>query len=529
MLLNLQMDFAPAQEAIAEAQSLPLLTSLSASPALYTLGGWVDGPTGSADDWEDAQRLGASAADWGLRLVENVLESQKDQTKWTREAVQALLTQEQALRAASAKPIHDRAAELVPDLVPHELGILESIGGLLERAPSSFASAVVQPDDSPLRALMELFTRPPQVPTYWAGIMDDEEEAERASTAYAKLKTGAAHTIVGAAADDENLAQLCPLDGSFLSPHWFVDALVSAVHSSDAPAATCALLALGNLARDGPRSEAIARMPGLLEHTVSQLAKNDVKMAHAAVGLLKNLAIPTSNKVPVFASGVLLKLVPLLSRERDMIQPLQFGVVGLLRQLSNATSAPQIALGVLGTLPAVESSPFDALVALRARSDHASLRLEIARVNVALIRAIWSARANDRSTADIATFQGTSEAEAKEALSEARAKLQQRPVLEALVDLLRYGRKHAVLMSEGLLALSLASSASTDTGTLYLSPSRARSPLYGRSVPFAHRGQSRDTVSIRYGSAAIPLGFDAAPSGRECVQFDPTSCQCTSM
>ena len=87
-----------------------------------------------------------------------------------------------------------------------------------------------------------------------------------------------------------------------------------------------------------PRTEALGSTPGLLDGVVRHLAADNIRLAHAAVGLLKNLAIPVPNKAPIVAAGVVPLLLPLLSRERDMVQPLQHGVVGLLKHLANSVT-----------------------------------------------------------------------------------------------------------------------------------------------------------------------------------------------
>lgn len=214
-----------------------------------------------------------------------------------------------------------------------------------------------------------------------------------------------------------------------------------------------------------PRCEALGSTPGLLDGVVRHLAADHIRLAHAAVGLLKNLAIPVPNKAPIVAAGAVPLLLPLLSRERDMVQPLQHGVVGLLKHLANSPTVPLVALGLLGAWPSAES-PLEALEALRMRTDQVSLRLEIARIYVSLIRTLWSARAND--VPRLAADAQTSEQELSGALEKARAALQTEPIFSALVDLLRFGRKYAVLVSDSLLALTLASSTSKEAAGIVL-------------------------------------------------------------
>ena len=180
--------------------------------------------------------------------------------------------------------------------------------------------------------------------------------------------------------------------------------------------------------------------------------------------MLKNLAVSPANKEKVFEAGIVPLLPALLVRERDMVQPLQFGVVGLLRQLANATTAPQISLGILGVWPQDTPDVLVDLVALHKRSDHMSLRMDIARVYVALIRSLWSSRTSERSIQELASTMHADISAVQQALTAGRTKLQTQPILEGLSDLLRHSRASAVIQSEALLALSLTSSSSKDTG-----------------------------------------------------------------
>lgn len=251
-LLNIQMDYAPAKKALREAHAPPRVCTLATCPGLYVLGAWMH-QSGDLGAWVEHQTLGATAAEWGLRLVHDILEEEEDEQVdqgWTPDAVQALLRPLQAVLAASDAVIPPETVAAAADLAENELSMLESIAVLLERTASSFASAVVTPDDEPLRTLVQIVTHPPRLPSDWKALLE-EEELQRTEAVLAQLPAGAAHVIVAAAAEDANLDKLCPLQGASIAPGWFVEALVAAVHSSEAPTASCAMLALGNLARDG--------------------------------------------------------------------------------------------------------------------------------------------------------------------------------------------------------------------------------------------------------------------------------------
>lgn len=219
---------------------------------------------------------------------------------------------------------------------------------------------------------------------------------------------------------------------------------------------------LTNLA---PRCEALLRVPRLLPAAVAHLA-GSAHVSFAAVGFLRNLAIPPANKRPMVEADVVPGVLPLLARERDMVPMLQQGVVALLKHVCGTPQDPEVAMLVLRT------SPLESLAALRARSDQAALRLEVARVYVALIRTLWSAAAHQNM----------------EGVAAARARLATPAVIEALVDLVRFARKHPVLASEGFLTLTLVASASKSTGTPPFLPSRRCAASPGVRRPPAYRG-----------------------------------------
>ncbi|WFD42090.1 hypothetical protein MPSI1_000728 [Malassezia psittaci] len=463
MLLNLQMDYEPAKKALHHAQIVPKLAELSASPALYSLGAPAKSK-GENQQLLDALQQSATAACWGLCLVGDLLEMESDKVQWTREAVQALADQEQSFRAVTNESTSTDATSNAMDIISLELQILESIGAILEHSSDSFLYALVHPSDGPLQILLEFLTMTPKVPGYWQHALLNEEIEEEANTAFAKLKAGAAHAIIGAAGVNANLEQLCPIHTDQINSQWFVKGLLKAMVSSDLPSMTCALLALGNLARDNQRSETIIEIPTLLPKAIELLDQKDIKLSYAALGLLNNLAVPQTNRVKVFNSGVLSHLAPMLERERDMIQPLQFAVIKLLRQLINTDNSPQILIGVVATPSTTAPQLLSRVAELLKRTDNVSLKAEIARLYAAILRSLGRYKSIDRSLSGLEVQSPLSEDEAKNALDQVWAYMKQESVINALVELLRHSRQHAVTMSEGLLGLAILSSKSSEEG-----------------------------------------------------------------
>ena len=67
---------------------------------------------------------------------------------------------------------------------------------------------------------------------------------------------------------------------------------------------------------------------------------SDVKLQHALVGLLKNLAIPKANKTILGEAGVIagLRDMNAWSSERDLLGSVQGGAIGVVKHLCNGNS-----------------------------------------------------------------------------------------------------------------------------------------------------------------------------------------------
>ncbi|KAG9286825.1 hypothetical protein G9A89_012375 [Geosiphon pyriformis] len=154
----------------------------------------------------------------------------------------------------------------------------------------------------------------------------------------------------------------------------------------------CAALSLGNLARNDAHCIKLVQEFNVVKPLIQALtssAKN-FKIQHAVVGLLKNLAIPVSNKAPIGSMGVIELVSPLLSQ--DTIQPIQVGVVGILKHLSvtNASNSKRIILGEHVPDIADSPKPLSRLLSVIQNTDDISVRSEGTRVLVNLIKNIWS-------------------------------------------------------------------------------------------------------------------------------------------
>ncbi|WFC98006.1 hypothetical protein MYAM1_000727 [Malassezia yamatoensis] len=510
MLLNLQKDFEPAKKALRHAQIVPKVTELSASPDLYSLGAPAKSK-GENQQLLDALKQSATAACWGLCLVEDLLETESDTVNWTREAVQALTGQEQSFRAATREAISIDATSNTMDVVSLELQILDSIGAILEHSSDSFFYALVHPSDGPLQSLLDCMTMSSEMPGYWQHALLDEELKQDTNTAIAKLRAGAAHAIIGAAGVDANLEQLCPIHHNQVNSRWFVKGLLKAIMSSDLPSMTCALLALGNLARDNQRSESIIEVPTLLPRAIELLDRQDTKLSYAILGFLNNLAVPQANKMRILNLGVLSHLAPMLERERDMIQPLQFAVIKLLRQLINTDNSPQILVKIVATPSTTAPQTLSSVAELLKRTDSIPLKAEIARLYTAILRSLRRYDSSDASLSGIEVQTPFRDDEAKKALDQVWAYMKQESVIDALVILLRHSRQHAVTMSEGLLGLAILSSKSSEEGKFERHADAAIMTLGGIQKSDLAIGEAETEMPFRSGLEAMVFVLDHMP------------------
>ncbi|KAF7949618.1 uncharacterized protein EAE97_003127 [Botrytis byssoidea] len=151
----------------------------------------------------------------------------------------------------------------------------------------------------------------------------------------------------------------------------------------------CACIMLGNLARN---DEAC----GLFVHTarvhlplISILKNvNDSQLLHAALGFLKNLALPLRNKEVLGSSGTF-EVLPRLWL-LDILQPIQLSSISLSRQLVNGSmeNVERVCarLSTDKDSPAYERSNISLLIGLFDRTDVEPIKMEISRLITAVCR-----------------------------------------------------------------------------------------------------------------------------------------------
>ncbi|GAB5586692.1 hypothetical protein Unana1_01592 [Umbelopsis nana] len=131
----------------------------------------------------------------------------------------------------------------------------------------------------------------------------------------------------------------------------------------------------------------------------------DLRVQHAVVSILKNLSLPISyerfinpilleqNKQSVGAAGTIQIVSEYLDSSKDMLKPVQFAVIGILKLLSigDVFNATQIVIPerhIEGGSSGI--SPLTRVIEFIERVDDVAARSEATRVLVNLIKTVWS-------------------------------------------------------------------------------------------------------------------------------------------
>lgn len=170
-----------------------------------------------------------------------------------------------------------------------------------------------------------------------------------------------------------------------------VDYLIQWLSSSRAQMRICSCLVLGNLARSDPVCLDMVRRLNLHERLLQILRdQTDMQVAYAALGFLRNLALPAENKT-VLGS---LESTELISTfwSSDSNPQVQHASVGLLRQLlHNCIGNVRWLLESLSPdqdSPAHEKTYLSLLLLLYGRTDDISTKVEIGRTVATICRCI---------------------------------------------------------------------------------------------------------------------------------------------
>lgn len=151
----------------------------------------------------------------------------------------------------------------------------------------------------------------------------------------------------------------------------------------------CACIMLGNLARSDDACEEFVHTSQVHKPLITVLANaNDSQILHAALGFLKNLALPMKNKEALGNAGIF-EVLPRLWL-LDTLQQIQFSSISLARQLIVGTfeNVRRVCqrLSDDKDSPAHMRSNLSLLIALFDRTDVEPIKMEISRLITAVCR-----------------------------------------------------------------------------------------------------------------------------------------------
>ncbi|RUP42801.1 armadillo-type protein [Jimgerdemannia flammicorona] len=157
----------------------------------------------------------------------------------------------------------------------------------------------------------------------------------------------------------------------------------------------CAALSIGNLARNDEHCIDLVQKHHLEVPLLAILMRtNDMRTQHAVISIVKNLSLPKANKSLLGASGAIQAAARFLKESKDMLKPIQFGAVGVLKHLAtgNFENASRMITGrePSDQSPSLTTTPLDRLIALVRRTDDMPTKSEGTRVLVNLVKVVWA-------------------------------------------------------------------------------------------------------------------------------------------
>lgn len=232
--------------------------------------------------------------------------------------------------------------------------------------------------DATLTALVNSYTRFDSRPVIEGPTVPDEEEAE----ALQQMRSGLNQALSDVSALPE-FKEAVPV----VSP--FSSSLRRWLSSPQLQLQVCACIMLGNLARSDAACEEFVHTCAVHKPLVTVLTNaNDPQLLHAALGFLKNLALPSKNKEAIGDTGIYDALPRLWLL--DTSQQIQFTSISLARQLLTRTWANVRrvceALSQDHDSPAHMRSKLSLLIGLFDRTDLEPIKMEIARLITAVCR-----------------------------------------------------------------------------------------------------------------------------------------------
>ncbi|EPE31627.1 ARM repeat-containing protein [Glarea lozoyensis ATCC 20868] len=231
--------------------------------------------------------------------------------------------------------------------------------------------------DTTLTVLIESYTRFDAQVTLGSA-QPDEEDAKLLS----QMRTNFNQVLSDVSALPE-FKEACPV----VSP--FTSSLRRWLSSPQLQLQVCACIMLGNLARSDEACVEFVHTSQVHKPLIAILKDaNDSQLLHAALGFLKNLALPDKNKDEIGNAGI----IPILPRlwHLDTLQDIQFSSISLARQL--IINSFMNVRRICKRLSDDEDSPANSrtylsfLIGLFERTDVEPIKMEISRLVTALCR-----------------------------------------------------------------------------------------------------------------------------------------------
>lgn len=500
-VLNMQLEHIATRQSLANADCIGTLTAVASHPRVYLPHLWAAPLTVELENDAEAaikMKMGATVSSWAWRVVQEIFDDAKEEKEGEvgtpsdemhddaeDEAedgrgvkdVKAILSKRcfgdmlRPLSLYNAVSESERGKRLdldvddVEEMVDSDAEILQTVGGLLETCAAeehafrqTAIKTIEQHGETAGRTGLDTFmsfVEQAELPREWvrdfsalpsssatpsdevALSSEDAQAADEMRKAFASIKASAARAVVAISGDDSNMVTL--FSGSF----GFIDRLKSWIRydpKTRDDLVSCGMLALGNLARSDAHCLSLVQEHELAPFLASLLKEaDDIKVAHGLVSLLKNLSIPAANKVVIGELGVIEAVVRFMEKDKDMVQPLQFATVGLLKHLCSGVVENAVRLVDGGV------SALNALVDMIKRVDDMPTKMEATRVLVNVVKSLWNSASGRTGLSE-----GT--------ILAARKKLVRRDVIQSLAEMVRTSPKYPVLVNEGIIALTLVGS-----------------------------------------------------------------------
>lgn len=253
-----------------------------------------------------------------------------------------------------------------------------------------FQKALIQGAmDSTLAVLVDSYTRFDSHPS----IGSDHEDAK----ALQQMRSNFNQVLSDVSALPE-FRETCPVTSPLTSSlrRWLL--------SPQSQLQVCACIMLGNLARSDAACEEFVHVSRVhIPLTTILTDASDSQLLHAALGFLKNLALPAKNKRVLGDSG-LIEVLPRLWA-LDTLQQIQFASISLARQLTIGTfeNVRRVCrrLSEDKDSPANSRTNLSLLIALFERTDVEPIKMEIARLITSICRVFTSSGVDGRTPEEL--------------------------------------------------------------------------------------------------------------------------------